>query len=359
MEDLKSDVRLARPIYNKKGVLLYEAGSKLTGQALSNIRNFGLIGVFVLDDTEPVPPMTEEDIEFERFKTVKVYEIQGEFKDIIATHRTHKLDTICNDILSKYGRMRHPLNFMQDIRSKEDYVYKHTLNVLILATLMMFHMNVIPSDKEEILRACMIHDMGKITIPDMLLDGADPEDLERMLDNAQETGFEMIDTLFPSDPNVKRICVQAYNLRRSIKTGRNENDHFKILTGTRILTVADAYDSMTSISTTGGSEPLSSISALRHLLDYPEVYNKKAVEALQASVAILSSGTSVQLSTGGQALVLSVNPTDILRPMVLDFSTNKMMDLSSEMYSDISIVDVVKSMDSRHVLSSSVYSHLN
>ncbi len=359
MEDLKSDVRLARPIYNKKGVLLYDAGSKLTGQALSNIRNFGLIGVFVLDDAEPVPPMTEEDIEFERFRTVKVYEIQGEFKDVIATHRTHRLERICSDILSKYGHMRHPLNLMQDIRSKEDYVYKHTLNVMILATLMMFHMNVIPSDKEEILNACMIHDMGKVTIPDMLLDGADPEDLERMLDNAQETGFEMIDTLFPSNPNVKRICVQAFNLRQSLKTGRNDNDRIKILTGTRILTVADAYDTMTSISTTGGAEPMSSISALRHLLEHPDVYHKKAVEALQASVSILASGTSVQLSTGSQALVLSVNPSDILRPMVLDFSTNNMMDLSSEMYSDIYIVDVVKSMDSRHVLSSSVYSHLS
>ena len=349
-DELKNGLRIARPIYNKKGVLLYEAGSKLTPQAISSIRNFGLIGIFVLDATEPVPPMSEEDIEFERFKTVKVYEIQAEFKEILATHRTHKLPSICNDILTKYGYMRNKLSFMQEIRSKEDYVFKHTLNVTILATLMLFHMSVQPSEKEEILQACLIHDIGKITVPDALLDGEDHDELERILENAEETGLEMVDTVFPANPNIRRICMQAYNMRQAIKWGK-ELDRMKILTGTRVLVVADTYDTLTSISTTGGKEPMSGIAALRYLLDYPEVFNKKAVEALTLAVDILPQGTSVQLSNGSQALVLSVNYNKLLKPMVLEFSTNKIMDLASYEYSDISIVDVVKTMDSRHVLS--------
>ena len=349
-EELKTGLRIGRPIYNKKGVLLYDAGSKLTSQAIASIQNFGLIGIFALDDAEPIPPMSEEDIEFERFRTIKVYEIMAEFKEIISTHRTHKLEFICHDILSKYGHTRKPMNFLRDIRSKEDYVYKHTLNVTILAALMLFHMNVLPTEKDEILQACMIHDIGKLTIPDNLLEGQEPEDIDRILDNAEETGLEMVDTLFPANPNVRRICVQSHNLRRSIATGR-EPDKMKILTGTRILVVADSYDTMTSISTTGGREPLSNISALRHLYEYPDIYNKKAVEALTASVDILPQGTSVQLSNGSKGLVLSVNQNNLLKPMVLDFSTNRIMDLANYDYSDISIVDVVKTMDSRHVLS--------
>ncbi len=349
-DELKTGLRIARPIYNKKGVLLYEAGSSLTSQAIASISKFGLIGIFVLDATEPVPPMSEDDIEFERFKTVKVYEIMGEFKDIIATHRVHKLSNICNDILVKYGHMRRKLNFMQDIRSKEDYVYKHTLNVSILATLMLFHMSVSQAEKEEILQACMIHDFGKVTVPDILLDGEDPDELDRILNNAQETGLDMVDTLFPSNPNIKRICSQSFNMRMSIIMGR-EPDRMKVLTGTRILNVADTYDTLTSISTTGGREPMSGIAALRYLYKYPEIFNKKAVEALVLSVDLLPQGTSVLLSNGSQALVLSVNYNDILKPMVLEFSTNRIMDLASPEYSDIEIDDVVKTMDSRHVLS--------
>ena len=349
-EDLTQGLRIARPIYNKKGVLLYDSGSKLTSQAIGSIRNFGLIGLFILDDTEPVPPMTPEDIEFERFRTVKVYELEAEFKEIITTHRAHRLEFIANDIVSSYGHLRRKVNFMQEIRSKEDYVYKHTLNVGILAAMIAFQMGIQPSEKTDIMLACLIHDIGKLTVPDMLLDGEDTEETERILKNAQETGLDMIDTVFSATPNIKRVCVQSFNLHQSIERG-TEPEKMKVLVGTRILTVADAYDTLTAISTTAGREPYSPVKALKHLTSYPQVYNKKAVEALVNSINILNPGVSVELSNGEQALVISVNPVNILKPVVLDFSSNRIMDLSSDIYSDLEIVDVVKTMDSRHVVS--------
>ena len=69
-DDLKTGMRIARPIYNKNGVLLYERNSKLTVQGMNSIKNFGLLGIFVLEPAEPVPPMTKDDIEFERFQTM-------------------------------------------------------------------------------------------------------------------------------------------------------------------------------------------------------------------------------------------------------------------------------------------------
>ena len=61
-DDLKVGMRLARPIYNRNGVLLYERNSKLTGQGILSIRTFGLIGIFILEPAEPVPPMTADDL---------------------------------------------------------------------------------------------------------------------------------------------------------------------------------------------------------------------------------------------------------------------------------------------------------
>ena len=43
-QDLKPGMRLAKPIYNKMGVLLYERNTKLTLQSINSIDNFGLIG---------------------------------------------------------------------------------------------------------------------------------------------------------------------------------------------------------------------------------------------------------------------------------------------------------------------------
>ena len=65
-EDLKTGMRLARPVYNKKSILLFDRNSLLSVQAIESIRNFGPIGVYVLEPAEPLPPMTQEDLEFLR-----------------------------------------------------------------------------------------------------------------------------------------------------------------------------------------------------------------------------------------------------------------------------------------------------
>ena len=54
--DLKPGMRLAKPIYNRMGVLLYERDTRLTIQGINSIENFGLIGIFILEPAEPLPP---------------------------------------------------------------------------------------------------------------------------------------------------------------------------------------------------------------------------------------------------------------------------------------------------------------
>ena len=42
-EDLKYGMRLAKPIYNKTGVLLYERNTRLTLQGIESVKNFGCL----------------------------------------------------------------------------------------------------------------------------------------------------------------------------------------------------------------------------------------------------------------------------------------------------------------------------
>ncbi len=49
ISELKDGMRLARPIYHKNGVLLFERDSKITSQGIASIQNFGLIGRVILE----------------------------------------------------------------------------------------------------------------------------------------------------------------------------------------------------------------------------------------------------------------------------------------------------------------------
>lgn len=57
----------------------------------------------------------------------------------------------------------------------------------------------------------------------------------------------------------------------------------------------------------------------------------------------------MELSTGEKALVLNENEESVLRPTVVSFRDNSILDLSLPGNEDIQIVDVMKTMDNRYI----------
>ena len=348
-DELKRGMRLARPIYNKDGVLLYERNSKLTAQGIESIKNFGLIGIFVLEPAEPVPPMTQADIDFERFQTMNVFSIQEEMEKILQTRRLYKMPTIASNIIKNYGHLDKKINFVQNLRSKEDYIYKHALNVAILCAMITHVLNMRVDEQLETVQAAIIHDLGKMTVPKAIMDKDVLTDEEQqVIRAAQIQGFNMIDIVYSSSPNVKRICSQAQKALESIETNEDISS-MKMVNGARVLAVAEAFDTMTAMQVE--KAPESEVAALKHLLGNPQVYDSRIVAGLIRSINILAPGVSVELNTGQKALVLASNEQNILEPMILMFDDNSIVDLSDrDEYGDMEITDIMKTMDNRHVM---------
>lgn len=347
-DNLKTGMRLARPIYNKNGVLLYERNSKLTKQGIESIRNFGLIGIFILEPAEPVPPMTQADVEFERFQTMCVFSIQEELDKILQTRRVYRIQMITANIIKNYGHLDKKITFIQNLRSKEDYIYKHSLNVAILCAMITHIMNIRVEEQMEIVQAALVHDIGKLTMVDKIVSEHATAEERMRLGAAEVGGFDLIDTAFSSTPNVRRICVQARKGLASLDT-REDPDSVKMGNGARILAVAETYDRMTAVQFE--KEPKSEVEALKYLLDNPQVFDSRVVNALIKSINILVPGVSVELNTGEKALVLSANEQNVLQPMLLMFRDNSIVDLADrEMYEDLEIKDIMKTLDNRYVM---------
>lgn len=346
-EDLKVGMRLARPIYNRNGVLLYERNSKLTGQGIMSIKAFGLIGIFILEPAEPVPPMTEDDIEFERFQMMQVFGIEEEMKRMWGTRKAGKIETIVSNITKGYGSLDHKINFIQGLRSREDYLYKHSLNVAMLCAMLSHVLQVGAQRQHSVIRAAVLHDVGQLKLPRELIGKNDlNEEEKKILDAKQSEGFRILDEVYADDPSVKRICSQCYRFIRDFQEGRKPGG--QIAPEARIMIVAQTFDQMTAMQF--GQSPASEVAALRHLLDHPKVYDEDVVAALIASIHILAPGTSVELSNKEKALVISANPADILRPVLLNFRDNTIVDLSLPGNRKIEITDIMKTMDNRHVM---------
>lgn len=345
-EDLKIGMRLARPIYSKKGVLLFERNSKLTAPAIDSVRNFGLLGIYILEPAEPLPPMSKEDLEFEHFQTKSIFSIQEEIENILTKKKTNKIQMIAEIILKNYGHFDEKINFYQNLRSRDDYVYRHSLNVAILCALITHVLNLKRDERLQTVLAAIVHDIGKIELGGDLVyrDDLTEEERQRIYD-AQIRSAELIEDVFsPNGAGVRRICTQAVMIQSSNAPAALN----KLIMGARVLTVANRYDELTAMSL--GGESKSEVMAIQELLENPDIYDPQVVEALIKSINILFPGVSVELNTGEKALVLTENQDNILRPTVLCFGDNTILDLSLKVNRDFEIVDVMKTLDNRYIM---------
>ena len=342
VDELKPGMRLGKPIYNKNGVLLYDRDTKLTMQAIYGIKNFRLLGLYILEPAEPVPPMSEDDINFERFQTMAVFSIREDLDLIDSGKKDKGLDWLCSLIIKNYGDLNHKINFVQNLRSSEDYIYKHVLNVAIMSAIIAGQMGFSVGRINLLVKSAILHDIGALKLP-QLLDAEDLDDdtKEVVKKNTQETLARYGDL----DEEVPRLIAQMQELYTS-ESDAEIPAALKESVNANILYVADAYDRMTAMKSF--EEPTSEVKAVRELLADEERYNKKIVNALIHGISILYPGVCVELTNGEKGLVVTENEDNIFEPIVLDFRNNNLYDLSDpSVKQTVEIADVMKTMDNR------------
>lgn len=350
-DELKTGMRLAKPIYNKNGVMLYERNSKLTRQGIVSIQNFGLIGVYILEPAEPVPPMSEDDIEFERFQAMAIFTIRDILDDVAAQKEPKGMYPFANQVIKKYGSLYHKINFVQNLRSTEDYVYKHALNTAILCALISKKMELDFKAQLDVVVGGILHDIGALMMPLALRkikkEERSEED-EKKINTYYYAGYQLINKDYELDAGVKRTTTLA--MRDLYQIGDADViQNTKKINEVEILKVASVFDTMTAMKFE--EEPMSEITALRYLLDGANGYDQLVVQALVDSINVLQPGVCVDLSNGDKGLVITENPTDILHPFVLSFRDNQILNLAdSSVASGVHIVDIMKTMDNRHIV---------
>ncbi|MBQ1192626.1 MAG: HD domain-containing protein [Lachnospiraceae bacterium] len=342
-EDLAKGMRLAKPIYNKNGVLLYDRDTRLTKQGINSIKNFGIIGIFILEPAEPLPPMTEDDLEFERFQTMSVFGLKEDLEMLLLGKKPVNIENLIKIITKNYCRNDKKVSFMQNIRSREDYVYKHSLNVAIMAAMMGVRLKMKATDIRYLVYAALVHDIGRLTSENAnMANGEVNKSKEDILKTDQKSINLLADCDFVAE-EVKTILNDKFKIRMVPNLAGRDSDSS---VPSKILYIAELYDDLTAMKL--GEEPTSDVIAVRMMLGEEAAYDSKIVGALVDSIKILYPGTCVELTNGYTGLVIKKNREDVLRPIVLSFVDNNLYNLEEdEIFSVIQIRDIMKTMDKR------------
>ena len=142
--------------------------------------------------------------------------------------------------------------------------------------------------------------------------------------------------------------MQVVRAQHDFSYDKKIDENMKLSMPAKILMVANRYDELTAMDLQGNTK--SEVKALQEFFDHPTLYDLDVVNALVSCINILCAGVSVELNTGEKGLILQENPEDILRPTLLAFKDNSILDLSLKGNSDIYIVDIMKTLDNRYVM---------
>lgn len=348
-EELRPGMRLAKPIYNKNGVLLYERGSRLTIPGINSVRNFGLIGIYILEPAEPIPPFTREDLEYEQAQTIYLFRLRDTYEKI---HKQASMDNfvgLIDDVVKRYGTLKHRVNFNQNLRSPDDFMYKHAISTAIVTAMISNHIKMTESDQKALIAAAFLFDFGYRYVPRPIMEkGTSLTEADRnTIQLALEKGMNFLrmyhaDIPFlPKALSIAEYYILSKNPERAIK-----NPSENILLLGEILKVAEAFDFLTGMNI--GYEPASEISAMRKLQEQSDTYDRTLVSILAQCIHIIPAGASVDLSTGDKGIVLVENTHNYMQPVILRFSDNNIYDLSDSTISKrIQIIDLMKTMDNR------------
>lgn len=360
-KDLKPGMRLAKPVYNKMGVLLYDRNSYLTRSGIKSIENFGLIGLFILEPAEPLPPISQEDIQFEQFQTIYMFRIKEIMDRLQKDQAPETLSDLADNILSHYGSLDHKMNFTQTLRSSVDFVYKHAISTAMLSAMIANVMGYTNIEKTQLITAALLYDLGYLYVPRNILDKKDDltEEDYLVIAESRRKGYQL---LYPDinkyllSSDVLKIIQQTHMILNSAD-GEDLKDK-NLSSSAWLLAVADKFDQLTAMNL--HHAPVSEVAAIRQLKMHPEFYKPQIVSALADCIHILPSGCSLDLSTGDKGIVLEDNPDNFLAPVVLNIRTNQIYDLSDpNVAQEVQIVDIMKTMDNRIVIDEDTLHHFS
>ena len=178
------------------------------------------------------------------------YELD-EMADVTATIQSDEIDWLRRrltalSVRAKDVYMQSVAALLQALDEKDPFTARHSINVAYYAQQLAEQMGCSQATIKSVYNAALLHDIGKVGVPDRILMKRQPlTDVERMvLDQVPIIGTRIVDHLRILESELLIIRHQHEHFDgRGVPSGLKGT---KIPIGARILLVADAFDAMTT-----------------------------------------------------------------------------------------------------------------
>lgn len=353
VHQLQPGMILARSIAvpNEQGRTLIGRGCAVTPELGKRLERYGIHEVWVacraLAFLEDVIDFSVVDRMRELYWTIRRhYEV--DMSGVAHPLELPKIDAALTALYETLVHAKQGPVLVEKLDSYDNYLASHSTNVCFLAMLMTLKLErymqqerTIKSsrikDARELGLGCLVHDYGKLKLPQAIVNKPGPLTSEEMELMKRHTtlGYEMVKGRIPASSaqvvlnHHQRFDGQGYPERVDPKSEQK----MPALCGkqipifSRIATICDVYDAATTArSYSGAKPPVQALWEIKHR--FRGAFDPAVESAFHEIAPAFPIGTCVTLSDGSEAVVVEFHPRHALRPKVQRLRTPQGQDVS-------------------------------
>ena len=229
---------------------------------------------------------------------------------------TEAFDDLANGMIDSVIRNHNALACLGRIRAKDTYLMEHSINLAVLMGIFAKSMSIDRDTMQQVMVGALLHDIGKIMVPDNILHKPGKLDDDEFARMKQHVVFSR--DLLKNTPGIQplTIDVAAQHHERIDGSGYPEG-----LTGCQIcregkmVAITDVYDAITADRCY--HKGLAPTVALKKLLEWSGTHLEESlVHTFIRSMGIYPVGSLVMLESGRLAVVIEASEKDQTRPIV-------------------------------------------
>ncbi|MCM1105252.1 MAG: HD-GYP domain-containing protein [Clostridium sp.] len=351
-QELVPGMVTAEDVYSYSDQLILPKGLTLTDKTITKLEFYSILSIRIEDELNEAFGKSDHDAsvsehvqnspEFQAFKHYfdeALVGFKSSLNDIVENNAPIDTDAMLEQALSLLEARQASFNvftMLQNMRSYDDMTYAHSMNVALICNIFARWLHF-PQEDIELATLCgMLHDIGKLVIPDFII--KKPAKLtEEEFSVIKTHPYEGYKILRAQNVN-EHVCNAALmHHERCDGTGYplglvgNKIDKFA-----KVVSIADVYDAMTSARIYRG--PLCPFEVIDILVSEGlQKYDAGYYMTFMNNVVTTYLLNRVRLSDGREGEVVFINPGSPARPTVrVDGS---FVDLSKE--PDLSIVEII------------------
>lgn len=312
LEQVEPGDILGRSIYTSDGLTLLQTDVQLTVGMINKLRRFGVTMISIKDPH--LQDVKTEEVLTETTRKDAIRNLSGAIQCVQAGKEVdvRGLQKSVNNIVDETLRNRRVLLNLGEIRTNDNALYIHSLNVCMMATVMGVGLGYSVNQLKELAIGSLLHDIGKVARDEGETSIYKQDSLES---HHTWTGFNLLRKKHEMSIVSAHIALQHHEwvdgsgVPRGL-TGGEIHDFGKI------VAICNAYDNFISPFSTE-EETLQPYEACERIMGLAEKrFDHAMVVHFLRTIAMYPTGTSLRLSTGEVGVVIDQNRGLPSRPVV-------------------------------------------